>query len=131
MKSILDYTIIAEFLSFSSRERIIYELSSPKKRLKALERFSHNVDSVINPECICFKGKVISDAIKSEIKNSAAECVVLSLEHQQGKKMIIEDALEYLSYECTVVIVVIGNWLILKPEYEGGEGLLYVLKKKQ
>ena len=131
MKSMFDYTIIADFMSSSSRERIIYELSSPKKRLKALERFSHDVDSVINPECIYFKGKNINDAIKSEIKKSAEECIVLSLEHQQGKKMIIEDALEYLSYECTVVIVVIENWLILKPEYEGGEGLLYVLRKKQ
>ena len=131
MESIFDYTIIAGFLSPPLRERIMYELSSPKKRIKALERFSHNLDLVIRSDYIYYKGKSINDTIKIEIKKSAPECIVLSLEYQQGKKMLIEEAFDYLSYECTVVIVVIGNWLIIKPEYESGEELFYVLRKKQ
>ena len=131
MTSKLDYNVIAEFLSSSTRERIIYELSSPKKRTKALERLSHNAESIIRTEYLYYKGNVIHDAIRLEIKNSVLECIVLSLEYQQGKKMSIEEALSYLLNECDFSIIVDKNWLIIKHEHEGGKGLFYVLRKKQ
>lgn len=131
MKAIFDYNVIACFISSSFRERILYELSSPQKRLRALDRFSHNADSIINSDCIYYKGKSIPDTVKYEIKKSASECIALSFEHQQGKQMLIDEAFDYLTYESTVVIVVISDWLIIKPEYERGAGLFYVLRKKR
>ena len=130
MKKAIDYAVIADFLSPSVKERIIHELSSPKKRMKAFERFSHGVDSIINSECIYYKGKSVDKAVKAEIKNSSAECTLISLEHELGKVMSIDEAFDYLSCESTVVLCVIGNWLIIKPEYERGEELYYVLKKQ-
>ena len=130
MKSKLDYAIIADFLSPPTKERIIYELSSSKKRIKAFERFSHGVEAVIRAEYIYYKGGTINDTIKSEIKKSVSECMVLSLEFQQGRSMSIEEAFDYLNDQCMVAIVVIENWLIIKPEYEGGEAFFYVLRKK-
>lgn len=127
----IDYNFIASFFSSSFRERILYELSSPKKRIKVLERFSHNTDSIINSDCIYYKGKSIPAAVKFEIKKSASECIALSFEHQQGERMLIDEAFDYLYYESSVIIVVISDWLIIKPEYERGEGLFYVLRKKR
>ena len=129
MKSILDFNIISDFLSPSAKERIMYEISSPKKRGKAFERFSHSTEAIIRAEYIYYKGKSINDTIKIEIKKSVSECIVLSFEHELGKKMPIDEAFDYLRYESNVVITVAGNWLIIKPEYEGGEALFYVLKK--
>ena len=129
MKSKLDYAIIADFLSPSTKERIIYELSSPKKRIKAFERFSHSAEAIIRAEYIYYKGGAINDTIKSEIKKSVSECMVLSFEFQQGRSMSIEEAFDYLNDKCIFAIIVIENWLIIKPEYEGGEELFYVLKK--
>lgn len=129
MKSKLDYAIIADFLSPSTKERIIYELSSPKKRIKAFERFSHSAEAIIRAEYIYYKGGAINDTIKSEIKKSLSECMVLSFEFQQGRSMSIEEAFDYLNDKCIFAIIVIENWLIIKPEYEGGEELFYVLKK--
>ena len=131
MKSKLDYVIIADFISPSVKERIMYELSSPKKRTKALERLSHNIESVIRTDYIYCKDKVINNTIKSEIKKSGSEFIVLSLEYQQGKKMLIEEAFDYLTYDCIFAVMANENWLIIKPEHEGGEGLFYVLRKKQ
>ena len=129
MKSKLDYAIVADFLSPSIKERVIYELSSSKKRIKAFERFSHGVEAVIRAEYIYYKGVTINDTIKAEIKKSASECIVLSLEFQQGKSMSIEAAIDYLNNQYMLVIIVIENWLIIKPEYEGGKAFFYVLRK--
>ena len=130
MKSMFDYTIIADFISPSLKDRVIYELATPKKRTKAWERFSHNIDSVINLDYIYFKGNSISNVIKTEIKNSTKnECLVLSFEYQEGKTMSIDKAFDYLFDEVSAVLIFNGNWLVIKSEYEGGEGSFYVLKK--
>ena len=130
MKSELDYAIIADFLSPSTKERIIHELSSPKKRIKAFERFSHGVEAIIRAEYIYYKGGAINDATKSEIKKSVAECMVLSFEFQHGRNMLIEEAFDYLNDNCIFAIIVTEKWLIIKPEYEGGKELFYVMRKK-
>lgn len=130
MKLKLDYCIIADFLSPFVKERIVYEISSPKKRIKAFEKFAHNLEAIINSEYIYYKGNVINDTIKSEIKKNVSECAVLSLEYHQGKTMSIDEAFDYLIDECIFAMIIIENWLIIKPEYEGGKALFYVLKKK-
>ena len=56
--------------------------------------------------------------------------MVLSLEFQQGINMSIEEAFDYLDDNCNFAIIISRNWLIIKPEYEGGQGLFYVLKEK-
>ena len=129
MERRLDYNIVYEFLSPSVRDRIIYELSSPKKTIKALERFSHSAESIIRTEYLCYKGRIIQEKIISEIKNSVSEFVVLSPEYQQGKNMSAEEALDYLIDGCSFAVVADEGWLIIKPEHEGGEGLFYVLRK--
>ena len=128
MKTKLDYDIIAKCLSPSVKERILYELSSPKKRLKAFERFAHNLDTIIKDECILYKDSSISDTIKSEIKNTVSECTVLSLEYQQGKNMSIDEAFDYLVYECFFAMIITEKWLIIKPERECGKTLFYFLR---
>lgn len=131
MKSKTDYSIIADFLSSHTKERIMYELSSPKKIVKAFERLSHNVESVIRSDYIYYKGNILSDIIKSEISKNVTEFIVLSFEYQQGGRMSAEEAFDYLIYECNFAIIASENWLIIKPEYEGGQGLFYVLRKSK
>ena len=130
MKSNIDFFIIADFLSPLTKERVIYELSSPKKKIKAFERFSHNCEAIIKAEYVYYKGSAINDTIKAEIKKSVSECIVLSFEYQQGKKMFIDEALDYLTNECIFAVIANENWLIIKPEYECGKELFYVLKKE-
>ena len=130
MKSRLDYAIIADFLSASVKERILYELSSSKKRIKAFERFSHDTEAIIRKEYIYYKGRVINDTIKSEIRNCISECMVLSLEFQGGRNMSIEEAFDYLGDTFSFAIIASRKWLIIKPEYEGGQGLFYILRGK-
>ena len=131
MKTEFDYSVVADFLDSSVRERIVHELSSPKKRIKAIDRFSHNTDSIINTKWLYFKGNSINETIKNEIKSSTAEGVVLSFKHQDGERMSTDDAFDYLDEECSVILVMMGKWLIIKPEYEGGEGNIFVLKNNE
>ena len=125
-----DYTTISDFLSSSLKDRIVYELSSPKKSNKAWNRFSHGVDEVINTEYIYFKGNAVNEKIKSEIKNSGTMGIVLSAECQAGKTMSIDAIFDYLSEECNAALALIENWLVIKPEYEGGKAVFYILRKK-
>lgn len=129
MKPKHDHEILSDFLSPSVRERIIYEFSSPQKAIKALCRFSHSADAIINANLIYYKGTSFSDTIKSEIKNSVSECVVFSYEYQQGQLMTTDNALDYLIYDCFFAIAASEKWLVIKPEHEGGKGLFYILKK--
>ena len=128
MKTEYDYAVIADFLDSSVKERITHELSSPKKRIKAIDRFSHNTDSIINKKRLYFKGNSINETIKNEIKSSTAEGVVLSFKYQDGERMSIDDVFNYLYEEYSVVLVIMEKWLIIKPEYEGGEGNIFILK---
>ena len=131
MKSKFDYTIISDFLSPIIKDRIIYELSSEKKRIKGWSRFSHNVDLIINQECFCFKCSSIDEAIKNEIKKEECkEYVILSFEFQEGKAMSFDSALNYLNDKSFAVLLLAGDFLIIKPEYEGGQTPFSVLKKK-
>ena len=123
-----DYSVVADFLASSAKERIIHEFSSPKKRIKAIDRFSHNVDSIINANKLYFKGNGIDETIKKEIKSSTTEGVVLSFKYPNGEKMSIDDAFDYLDEECSVVLVIMGKWFIIKPEHEGGAGSILVFK---
>lgn len=128
MKTEFDYSVIADFLDSSVKERIIYEFSSSKKRTRALDRFSHNVDSIINANKLYFKGNGIDETIKKEIKSSTTEGVVLSFKYQNGEQMSIDNAFDYLDEECSVVLVIMGKWFVIKPEHEGGAGSILVFK---
>ena len=128
MKTEFDYSVVADFLDSSVKERIIYELSLPKKRIKAIDRFSHNTDSIINTKRLYFTGNSINETIKKEIKNSVSNGVVLSFKYQAGKQMSIDDAFDYLDDESSVVLIITKNHLVIKPECEGGEGIIFILK---
>ena len=128
MKTEIDYSVIADFLDSSVKERITHELSSPKKRVKAIDRFSHNTDSIINTKRLYFKGNSINETIKNEIKSNTAEGVVLSFKYQDGERMSIDDAFDYLDDESSVVLIITKNHLVIKPECEGGEGIVFILK---
>ena len=123
-----DYHIIADFLNSSIKERMMYELSSPKKRIKAFERLSHNIESAIKLDHIYYRGNVNNEAVKAEIQKNIQECIVLSLEYQQGISMSIDEALDYLN-DSFFAVIVNENWMIIKPEYEGGKESVYILRK--
>lgn len=129
MAAKFDFIVFEDFISPSLKDRIIYELSSPKKKAKTLGRFSHNVDSVINSDLICFKGNTIDEEIKRTIEKSVTESIVLSFKHQEGKRMMTGEAFDYLLDESDTVLALMDDWLVIKPEYEGGERLYYILKK--
>ena len=72
--------------------------------------------------------KSIGKAIKNEIKSNTAEGVVLSFKYQDGERMSIDDAFDYLDDESSVVLIITKNHLVIKPECEGGEGIVFILK---
>ena len=116
------------FLLLQQKKELSTSFLRLKKRIKAIDRFSHNTDSIINTKLLYFKGNIINETIKKEIKSSTAEGVVLSFKYPNGEQMSIDDAFDYLGGECSVVLVIIGKWLIIKPEHEGGEGNIFILK---
>ena len=99
-----------------------------KKKDKAWARFSHSMDLVFNMQLLYFKGNIITQGLKREILYEASECAVMS-EFAGVKKCTPNEAFTALSCEAGAIIVAIGNWLIVKPEYEGGKKEYYVLRK--
>ena len=47
---------VKTFVRKSRRDRLLYELSVPAKRIRALDRFCHGAADLIDPDRILFQG---------------------------------------------------------------------------
>ena len=66
--------------------------------------------------------------MKNEISRGVSECIIAS-EFSAERICTPNEAFKVLNEEVITLIVAIGNFLIVKPEYEGGKTEFYVLKK--
>lgn len=91
--------IVKNFFNSKVQERIMYELSSVKKRKKALGRFAHHYESILNPTYIekIPKNLIHVEGIAKLLKEYGAGdcCYVISfIEEIDGTFMQLEFAIE-------------------------------------
>ena len=128
MRIDLEEKFIKDFINDFYQERLLYEFKSPKKRINAILRFSHNTDELIKKEYIFLKLKRFDEKeIVSFLQGE--DSYVISFDYVDGISMNINEILNYLYDEYSPVIVCGTNFAIVKKEFEKGSDNFYLLKK--
>ena len=103
------------------QSRLLFEFSSPKKRGKAIDRFSHGVDSLIKKQSIV--SIVNSSNVPSEYFEG--DLVVLSYSHIMDTKISCSEAKEYIQMGFGPIIIIssVGKAIIKTEDFD-----VYLLK---
>jgi hypothetical protein len=127
--------IVKTFFHKYYQERILYELNSKKKRLKALDRLCHNFEEVLN--CNYMKKVECTDhedVLKKMKCHGALEtCYVISYNKLvDGKYMKLDEALKnVVGYGMASLVVCIPNKLAyFEAEQINGAPPRYILEKQ-
>lgn len=129
----IEKKFVENFIQKRYRDRLLFELNSPKKRVDFLSRFCHNADEIIDPNKIVLKGKKIDTDIEKELKQHKIndEVYVLSFKYSQGQSLGLQEALDYCEEENMPVIIILSDDLaLIKTEVEFGAPLKLLLSKK-
>lgn len=113
-------TFVHNFINKRYRDRLLFELNSDKKRAKAIDRFSHDAESLIKADKIFAKGNISRTILEHELqKRKFAAAYVLSSNYLQGVSLPIEEALAYFEDECMPVIMIFSSdFAVIKTEFE-------------
>ena len=128
MRFDLEEKFVNDFIDELYHGRLLFELKTPKKRLNALMRFSHNTNDFIKKNMIYSKLKKFDyNELKLFLKNQ--NFYVISFKYLEGIIMNINETLDYIRDEYMPVIVCGNNIAVIKKEFEKGEDNFYLLKK--
>ena len=121
------------FIEKSLRDRIFWELSSPKRRSIAIGRFSDS--HMIKASTIVLYGKKLTkEDILNEVRkfsNSKTGYIIAFPDELDGKEFPLETAIDKFFYLGTgAVIIVDSKTAILKCEQECGPSRKYVVHAK-
>lgn len=126
----LEVKFANNFINTIYRDRLLFELKTSKKRLKALMRFSHNTNDLIKKDMIYSRLKNF-DYNELKLFLNDKEFYVISFKYLDGIIMNVVEILDYIRDEYMPVIVCGNNIAVIKKEVEKGEYNFYLLKKTQ
>lgn len=113
------------------RERILYELSKPSKRIDALSRFCHNYDMYVDERKIIYSGKEVSDELKKIIKkygNETGGYMICWDERYDSKDMTLECAINIMRDDGKCMIFMSEDICIISTEQTQGPKEIVVLR---
>jgi hypothetical protein len=133
----LEIKIVKRFFSKRIQDRVIFELSSKKKRMEALSRLCHNYENTLVPEYMVEIPSPNSDyqGIVSLLKKLGAsnECYVISWDPEtDGRHLPLNEALKKIvGYGMpSIVSCVEGEIAYFEAEQEVGSPPRYLLKRE-
>jgi len=128
--------IVKRFFAKRIQDRVIFELSSEKKRVEALNRLCHDYGKTLLPEYMIEISTPNSDyqEIATLLKKQGApnECYVISWNEEiDGKKLSINEALKkVVGYGMpSIVSCVEGSLAYFEAEQEVGSPPRFLLKR--
>ena len=129
MNANLEEKFVNNFINASYRERLLFELKTHKKRLKALMRFSHDIEKLVKVGSIISKSKIFDEKeLKQFLKGN--QFYVISLKYLDGKIMNIDEILYHMYEEHLPVIICGDDVMVIKKEIEKGENNFFFLNNK-
>ena len=125
MNITIEQEFIKRYIDKGYQERLLLELSSAKRRSKALSRFSHNVEEILN------KSIVKKIANFGDIKETDNTLYVISWDKNDGTQISFADAIKYCETTYTSVILIGEAFALIKEETEGGAPKIFYLKNNE
>ena len=123
----LEESFVNNYINPLYRDRLLFEFKSSKKRLTAIMRFSHNIDSLVKENKVFSKLKEIDDK-KLKLFLKGKELYVVSFKYLDGILMGVNEAVNYVCNEYMPVIIFGANVAVIKKEFEKGGDNIYLLK---
>ncbi|MDO8158526.1 hypothetical protein FKQ51_14390 [Bacillus toyonensis] len=127
---------VKKFFSKRLRDRVLFELFSPKKRRDALWRLNHNYNVALNEKYIVSITQRIAntDELLQLLKNHGAEdsCYVMSLnENVDGKHLPLHIAVEKIAFYglSSIISCVPDKLAYFQAEQDYGSRERYLLKR--
>lgn len=102
---------VLSFVRRGRQERLLHELTNPKKRYRGLDRFCHQSSELVDPERVLIQGDDLmrGQAFVGFVAAHDEECVILSPDPQlDGLAMPLAEAAE-LSAACADASIVLGS----------------------
>lgn len=120
------------FVDEKLQERLLYEISSQKKRSKFFSRFAHNASDVLDKSTIILKTEKLSleilDDLFLKLKIKSPQYGTTLVLYEDSKKIPYESALSFLDEIYSECIIVFDNrCAIVKEETDIGVPVKYVL----
>ena len=123
MDKSVEHFFVKTYIDKDYQERLLFELNSIKKRSKALSRFSHDVETVLNK---ALDKRIIADL--SELHENDKAVYVISWDENDGMYIPFEDAMRYCENTNTSVILIGNSFSLIKEETETGKPKIFYLK---
>ena len=126
MNIAIEQAFIKKYIDKGYQERLLLELGSAKRRTKALSRFSHNVEEILNKS---IAKKEITNL--GDIKETDKTLYVISWDKNDGTQTSFADAIKYCETAYTSVVLIGESFALLKEETEGGTPKMFYLKSNE
>lgn len=114
------------FVRKGRRERLLYELTNPRKRYDGLSRFCHNAAELLDAKKIALSGEDLErqTAFRGFVEGHDELCRILSPDFSlDGRKAKLSTALSLASACFDAVIILGGSFAVVYGEVmKGGRG---------
>lgn len=128
MDRLKEENFVKNFIKKDKRERLLYELSSPKKREQAIQKIAGSV----NDKCIVFSGPTTESRLNSmvaEIIGKNCQFYVISDGEDDGNVLPFDKAFAHLCEWGGAYVLLCGTTVaVVKEEYVAGPFFATVLK---
>ena len=126
MNIAIEQEFIKKYIDKGYQERLLLELGSTKRRTKALSRFSHNAEEILNKSIL---KKEITNF--GDIKETDKTLYVISWDKNDGTQISFADAIKYCETTYTSVVLIGEAFALIKEETEGGAPKIFYLKSNK
>ena len=119
----IEQNFAKKYISKDFQERLLYELGSSKKRVNALSRFSHDVESILKQSV---NKKIITNLDDFQEKDQTV--YVISWDEKDGTTMPLSDSIQYLESSYMSAILIGKDFSLIKEEPEKGGAKYFILR---
>lgn len=128
----METKFVNNFLMKQKRERILFELQ--KKRVRAVDRFSHDVMAMLNSNKIILFGEhlrkeeIIKVLLAYNISLEVMVCIISGNETLDNKIISLQDAIKFFFNDYLQMVITDGeHFALIKEETSGNYSQKYIL----
>ena len=132
----MDYSaekhFVQTFIRKSRRERLLYELTTPKKRVDGVSRFCHQAREFLDPDQILLEGEDLErrPEFAQFIRQHNELCLVLSLDSWQDEQYLpLKDAVVQAIISMDAVLILGSTFAVVFAEPMKGGREKYLLSE--
>ncbi|MBQ7703293.1 MAG: hypothetical protein IJT40_02845 [Firmicutes bacterium] len=133
----IDYSMerhfVQTFIRKARRERLLLQLTTPKRRYEALDRFCHQADDLIDHSKILMEGEDLErrPEFREFVKKHDEPCLVLSPEFWMDEQFLfLKDAVEQAVISLDAVLVIGSTFALVYGEPVKGGREKYLLSEQ-